>query len=445
MTELLRVENVWAGYGDAIVLEDQSFTLEAGSSLALLGRNGMGKTTLLSTLMGATRQRRGRIFFEGTDITRMPSHRRAQMGLGWVPQQRDVFESLTVEENLTVVARPGEWTLARVYEMFPRLQERRTNMGNQLSGGERQMLAIGRALMLNPKLLLLDEPLEGLAPLIAQELLHIIHRMVSDGRMAVILVEQHARQILPITRDALVLERGRIVYAGDSAGLLRDGERLDGWLGAGSTTGAAPARAASGDAPARDLIPAIEAIRDEHRAIAAILSGLTRLLQGIEAGHIEPNFTLLASMIEYIAEVPDKVHHPKEDQIFALLRTKTHEVDAYLDQLEAEHRDTMHATSRLDRALVSYVQAGAQGFPAFRDAVRAYIADEWVHLNTEEQHILPAAQRWFSADEWTAINDDFERNGDPWSGPENRYAELFRRITTLAPAPIGVGGAGPGG
>ncbi len=243
MAELLRAEKVWAGYGDAVVLEDLSFSLDAGSSLALLGRNGMGKTTLLATLMGATRLRRGQLFFGGQDITRVPSHRRARLGLGWVPQQRDVFASLTVEENLTVVARPGEWTLEGVYGMFPRLRERHANMGNQLSGGERQMLAIGRALMLNPKVLLLDEPLEGLAPLIVQELLQIIQKMVSAGSMAVILVEQHARQILPITRHALVLERGRIVYAGGSADLLRDGDRLDGWLGAGSTSGALPTSA----------------------------------------------------------------------------------------------------------------------------------------------------------------------------------------------------------
>ena len=241
MAELLRVENIRAGYGDAVVLEDLSFKLDAGSSLALLGRNGMGKTTLLTTLMGATRLRAGRIFFDGQDITKAPSHRRAQMGLGWVPQQRDVFASLTVEENLTVVARPGDWTLERVYATFPRLRERRANMGTQLSGGERQMLAIGRTLMLNPRVLLLDEPLEGLAPLIVQELLHIIRQMVADGRMAVILVEQHARQILPITRHALVLERGRIVYAGDSAELLRDGDKLDGWLGAGSSASATAA------------------------------------------------------------------------------------------------------------------------------------------------------------------------------------------------------------
>jgi branched-chain amino acid transport system ATP-binding protein len=437
MSELLRLENVWAGYGDAVVLEDVSLSLAAGESLALLGRNGMGKTTLLATLMGVTRLRRGRIVFQDEDIAQVPSHRRAQAGLGWVPQERDIFRSLTVEENLTVVARPGEWNVERVYDMFPRLRERRSNLGSQLSGGEQQMLAMGRALMLNPKILLLDEPLEGLAPLIAQELLHIIDRMVAEGRMAVILVEQHARQILPITRQALVLERGRVVYSGSSAELLDDGAALERWLGAGSTDGAG--EAAPRQAPA-ERIPAIEAIQDEHRALAAILSGLSHIVQDIEAGKLEPDYTLLASMIEYIAEMPDKLHHPKEDQIFALLRTKTRDEDEHLDRLEAEHRDAVNATGRLDRALVSYMQGGAGSFPGFRDAVRAYIADEWVHLNTEERHILPAARRLFSAEEWQAINADFVRNGDPWSGPGNRYADLFRRITSLAPAPIGVGG-----
>ncbi len=437
MADLLRMENVWAGYGDAVILEDLSFSLEEGGSLALLGRNGMGKTTLLATLMGVTRLRQGRIVFEGRDIARVPSHQRARAGLGWVPQERDIFRSLTVEENLMVVARPGEWTLDRVYDMFPRLRERRANLGNQLSGGEQQMLAMGRALMLNPKILLLDEPLEGLAPLIAQELLHIIDRMVTEGRMAVILVEQHARQILPITRQALVLERGKVVYAGGSAELLRDGQALDRWLGAGSTE-ESPGPAVASPVP----VPAIEVIHEEHRAIAAILNAMSRVLEGIEAGRLQPDFTLLATMVEYIAEMPDKLHHPKEDQIFALLRTKTHELDAQLDRLEAEHRDTVPATSRLDRALVSYVQGGAAAFGGFRDAVQTYIADEWVHLNTEEGAVLPAARRLFSPEEWQEINADFARNGDPWSGADNRYAELFKRIANLAPAPVGVGASG---
>jgi len=231
MAEILQVQGLWAGYGNATVLEDISFSLEPGASLALLGRNGMGKTTLLATLMGATRQLRGHIRFDGRDLDTLPSHRRAHAGLGWVPQERDIFPSLSVEENLTVVARPGPWGLQKVYATFPRLRERRTNMGNQLSGGEQQMLALARALMLNPRLLLLDEPLEGLAPLIVQELLDIIAHMTREGDMAVILVEQHAHQILPMTRDALVLERGRIVHHGPSDDLAADPALLDRWLG----------------------------------------------------------------------------------------------------------------------------------------------------------------------------------------------------------------------
>ncbi|MFT0532335.1 hemerythrin domain-containing protein [Castellaniella hirudinis] len=189
------------------------------------------------------------------------------------------------------------------------------------------------------------------------------------------------------------------------------------------------------------MIPAIAAIQEEHRAIAALLSALTHILAGIESGRLQPDFTLLSSMIEYIAEMPDKLHHPKEDRIFALLRGKTREVDAQLDMLEAEHRDTIAATSRLDRALVHYMQGGAPAFASFRDAVRLYIADEWRHLNTEESSILPVARRLFTPEDWQDINADFARNGDPWSGPDNRYASLFKRITNLAPAPVGVGPA----
>jgi len=225
------MDGVWSGYGNAIVLEDVSLELEEGDSLALLGRNGMGKTTLLATLVGAARQTRGTIRFAGQDMGRVAGHRRAHAGLGWVPQERDIFPSLTVEENLTVVARSGPWDLERVYDTFPRLRERRANMGNQLSGGEQQMLAMGRALLLNPRLLLLDEPLEGLAPLIAQELLAVIDQMVSERSMAVILVEQHAHQILPLTRQAVVLERGRVSWSGASETLSADHALLDRLIG----------------------------------------------------------------------------------------------------------------------------------------------------------------------------------------------------------------------
>ena len=235
---LLAVEGMRAGHGDAVVLEDVSFTLRRGEALALLGRNGMGKTTLLTTLMGLTRLHGGTLRFQGRDLAALPPHARALAGLGWVPQEREIFPSLSVEENLTAVDVGGAWTLERVWAMFPRLRDRRANMGGQLSGGEQQMLAIARALMLDPAVLLLDEPMEGLAPLIVQELFRIIRQMTQTGDMAVILVEQHAHQILPLTDRALVLERGRVVHHGDSRDLVENPHRLDRWLGVTGAAGA---------------------------------------------------------------------------------------------------------------------------------------------------------------------------------------------------------------
>ena len=227
MAELLVLDGVTAGYDESVVLEDISFSLGEGESLALLGRNGVGKTTLLVTLMGFTRLHRGDIRWTGGSIARLATHRRAQAGLGWVPQERLVFPSLTVEEHLLAVARPGPWDVKRAYGVFPRLQERRRNFGNQLSGGEQQMLAIARALMVNPRLLLLDEPMEGLAPVIVQELLGVIRELVEEGGMSVIIVEQHARLALSVTGKAVVLDRGRVVHASDSQSLLDDAETLN--------------------------------------------------------------------------------------------------------------------------------------------------------------------------------------------------------------------------
>ncbi len=233
MTELLRVQGLCAGYGDAVVLDGIDLALDAGGSLALLGRNGVGKTTLLATLMGMTRLRGGTLRWQGRDLARLAPHQRAQAGIGWVPQERWMFPSLTVEEHLSAVARPGHWSAARVYEVFPRLQERRRNLGSQLSGGEQQMLAIARALVLNPALLLLDEPMEGLAPIIVQELQRVIRQLIGQSGMAVIVVEQHARLALAMTQRAMVLDRGRVVHASDSAALLADKVRLDALVSVG--------------------------------------------------------------------------------------------------------------------------------------------------------------------------------------------------------------------
>ena len=227
MPRLLAVDRLTAGYGDSIVLEDVSLELDEGGSLALLGRNGVGKTTLLLTLLGLTRLKSGSISWRGEQIASLPTFRRAQAGLGWVPQERFMFPSLTLEEHLTVIARPGPWTLARVYALFPSLERRKRNLGNQLSGGEQQMVAIARALMTNPKLLLLDEPMEGLAPIIVQELMKIIGELVRAGEFAVIVVEQHARLALTLTQQAMVLDRGRVVHRGPSEALLRDQAKLD--------------------------------------------------------------------------------------------------------------------------------------------------------------------------------------------------------------------------
>jgi branched-chain amino acid transport system ATP-binding protein len=230
MRELLRVRGLRAGYGEAVVVQGVDLVVPEGQSLALLGRNGTGKTTLLNTLVGVTRRHGGTIELAGRDVTALRPHARARAGIGWVPQERNIFKSLTVDENLTAVARPGKWTPNRAYELFPRLAERKGNLGNQLSGGEQQMLAVARALVLNPKLLLLDEPLEGLAPIIVEELLRSIARVVREEGMSAIVVEQNPRLILPITARAVVLDRGSVVHEGDSATLLADRERLDRWL-----------------------------------------------------------------------------------------------------------------------------------------------------------------------------------------------------------------------
>jgi branched-chain amino acid transport system ATP-binding protein len=228
---LMAFRNVRAGYGDAVVLDDISFELAERDSLAVLGRNGVGKSTLLLTLMGFTQVRRGAIVWRGTDVTRMAPYRRARLGIGWVAQEREIFANLSVEENLTVAARPGRWDLSAVFELFPRIGERREAKGNQLSGGEQQMLATARALMTNPALLLLDEPLEGLAPIIVEELTRGLRKMITDEGTAVILVEQHAEIALSLAQHAILLERGAIVHRARSQDLLADHTTLDRYIG----------------------------------------------------------------------------------------------------------------------------------------------------------------------------------------------------------------------
>ena len=228
---LLELRDVRAGYGDAVVLDGVSLEIPENGSLAVLGRNGVGKSTLLLTIMGYCTLKRGTILWDGKDISALPAHQRARLGIGWVAQEREIFPSLTLEENLTVAARPGQWNLTAVYALFPRLKERKANLGNQLSGGEQQMLAIARALMTNPALLLLDEPLEGLAPIIVEELASSLTRMFQEEGTAAILVEQHTDVALSLTRDAIVIERGTIAHRARSAEFARDAETLERYVG----------------------------------------------------------------------------------------------------------------------------------------------------------------------------------------------------------------------
>jgi len=231
MPDLLAVERLSAGYGEAVVLSGISLSLAEGEALALLGRNGMGKTTLINSIVGVTRYFSGRITLDGVDITRLRPDQRAHAGVGWVPQERNIFKSLTVDENLTAVAQPGPWTTHKVYALFPRLRERWQNLGNQLSGGEQQMLAVARALVLNPRVMLLDEPLEGLAPIIVEELLGALRRIIRNEGMAAILVEQNAKKILGVTDRAVIIERGAVAHAAESASLLQDRAALETYLG----------------------------------------------------------------------------------------------------------------------------------------------------------------------------------------------------------------------
>ena len=238
----LVLADVSAGYGEVVILDRLSLELAPGATLAVLGRNGVGKTTLLATIMGYTRLHGGAIRFGDADISHLPIHRRSALGLALVPQEREIFKSLTVEENLVVGQRPGPWALQRAYEFFPSLARRRFSRGDQLSGGEQQMLAVARALMGNPSLLLMDEPLEGLAPVIVDQLLAGLHRLKSEAKLAMLLVEQHAHLALEFAETTVVLDRGSIAYRGPSRELAASPDKMAELLGIGRSQRGSPAR-----------------------------------------------------------------------------------------------------------------------------------------------------------------------------------------------------------
>ena len=226
MADALELRHVSAGYGETVVLEDVNLALATGESISVIGRNGVGKTTLLATVMGHTTLHRGEMRLGGARLDRLPVFRRALTGIGFVPQEREIFPSLSVRENLEVAARPGHWNQARVFELFPNLHARLSNKGNQLSGGEQQMLSIARALLTNPSVLLMDEPTEGLAPVLVQTLTAVLLRLRAESALSIVLVEQNSRVALAFSARTVVMDKGRIVYDGESAGLRADPERL---------------------------------------------------------------------------------------------------------------------------------------------------------------------------------------------------------------------------
>jgi branched-chain amino acid transport system ATP-binding protein len=226
MASALELRHVFAGYGETVVIEDIDLALAPGECISVIGRNGVGKTTLLAAVIGQTTLHSGDVMLDGRTISTMPSYQRALAGIGFVPQEREIFISLSVRENLTVTARPGEWTLPRVFELFPRLAERLDNMGNQLSGGEQQMLSIARALMTNPSILLMDEPTEGLAPVLVETLTAVLAQLRGKSALSIILVEQNSRVALTFSPRTVILDKGRIVYDGESEPLRADPERL---------------------------------------------------------------------------------------------------------------------------------------------------------------------------------------------------------------------------
>jgi branched-chain amino acid transport system ATP-binding protein len=226
MASALQLRGVSAGYGETVVIEDIDLSLAPGECISVIGRNGVGKTTLLSTVMGRTTLHSGEVTLDGQRLNGVPCFRRALAGIGFVPQEREIFPSLSVRENLDIAGRPGPWTHARVFELFPRLAERLDNMGNQLSGGEQQMLSIARALLTNPTILLMDEPTEGLAPVLIEALSAVLARLRADSALSIVLVEQNSRVALTFSPRTVILDKGRIVYDGESEPLRADPEQL---------------------------------------------------------------------------------------------------------------------------------------------------------------------------------------------------------------------------
>ena len=453
-TPLLDVAGVDAGYGRSQVLFGMSLTVHAGGCTSLLGRNGMGKSTTIKALMGLIRPTRGEIRWRGTPVQARAPHAIARLGIGLVPEGRQVFPNLTVRENLvaTAASRTGvrtPWTLARVHALFPRLAERGSHFGNQLSGGEQQMLAIGRALMTNPALLILDEATEGLAPLIRQQIWNALAQIKSEGT-AILVVDKNIVPLLGIADRHTVVEKGQVAWTGTTDELRANASVLQRYLavdGPGEerrphATSAIAAEATAAEDPAGTTL--LESLYREHRSIVAALDTLSLIVRrsADEGGPLE--VPTLHAILHYFDIFPERHHHPKEEEfLFPAIRARTAEANDVIGRLERQHVAGDQALEALQQKLLRAEHGAGTDVQAFLTAARTFIEAYRQHLDIEESVLMPIARRALPREDWVRIERQFRGRVDPLEledGPVDPQA-LLQRIVALAPAPLGFGSA----
>jgi branched-chain amino acid transport system ATP-binding protein len=453
MTALLEVSGLEAGYGKSQVLFGMGLQVQPGRCTTLLGRNGMGKSTTIKSVMGLVKPTGGEVRWKGQTIQGKPPYAVARLGLGLVPEGRQIFPNLTVRENLVATARQhgsskSPWTVQRVHQVFPRLAERARNFGNQLSGGEQQMLAIGRALLTNPELLILDEATEGLSPLIRQEIWAALAQIKSEG-MAILVVDKNLVPLLALADHHYVVEKGQVAWSGSSVELRNDRTVLQRYLSAGGgdeDTSATPALPLDVSAPAEagGEPTLLETLYVEHRTITAVLDTMAALLRGT-TGDRQPLPTApLHAILHYLDVFPERHHHPKEEEyLFPAIRSRTREADAVLDRLQRQHVKGDEALRALQQKLTRAEMGGAAELPVFLQAASEFIVRYREHLRIEEVELMPIARRVLPRSEWALIEQQFRERPDPLQADAGALdaQALLRRITALAPAPLGYGPA----
>ncbi len=453
---LLEVDGLEAGYGKSQVLFGMAIGVQPGCCSTLLGRNGMGKSTTIKSIMGLLKPARGEVRWKGQPIQGRVPYAIARLGLGLVPEGRQIFPNLTVRENLVATAvKPKDkaaspWTLERVHQLFPRLAERGSNFGNQLSGGEQQMLAIGRALMTNPELLILDEATEGLSPLIRQEIWAALAQIKAEG-MAILIVDKNLVPLLGLADRHHIVEKGTVAWTGSSDELRADKAALRRYLsvdGPSPEDAAAPAAApqaarpievgAAGAEPTGGTL--LDSLYREHRTITAVLDAASQLLRDAAEPGRPLDVRLFRAILHYFDVFPERWHHPKEERfLFPAIRERTNEADEVLERLTRQHAQGDKALRTLEDKLGQVEKGGATEQAQFLDAARVFIDRYRDHLDIEEQVLMPIARRVLPRSEWARIEEQFRQRPDPLA--MESPATLVRRILELAPAPIGFGPA----